>query len=72
VPALTAICRRLKPFGCRLAAVRRSAWGGPAGTAAEALLDEMGAWADLPRLAADADVLVLACVQARDAAASGD
>jgi hypothetical protein len=72
VPALIAICRRLKPFGCRLAVVRRSAWGGPADAVAEALLDEMGAWADLPGLAAAADVLVLACVQVRDAAASGD
>jgi len=72
VPAPTAVRRRLKPFGCRLAAVRRSAWGGPADAAVEALLDETGAWADLPRLAAAADVLVLACVQVRDSAASAN
>lgn len=54
---------RLKPFGCRLAAVRRSAWGSPASAAAEALLDERGEWPELPRLAATADIIVLACVQ---------
>ena len=54
---------RLKPYGCRLVAVRRSVWGDPASAAAEALLDERGAWAEMPRLAAMADVIVLACVQ---------
>ena len=56
---------RLKPFGCQIAAVRRSAWGTAADAEREALLDEAGAWGDLPRLAAAADIVVLACVQVR-------
>lgn len=43
--------------------MRRSAWGSPASAKAEGLLDERGAWSELPRLAAMADIIVLACVQ---------
>ena len=52
---------RLKPFGAELRAVRRSPWRGE--HPAEALLDERGGWDRLHALAADADVLMLACSQ---------
>lgn len=51
---------RLKPFGVRVTAVRRSAWQGE--HPAEALLDHQGGWEDLPSLAVNADIVVLACV----------
>ena len=41
--------------------MRRSAWTGE--HPAEALLDERGGWGDLHAMAANADVLVLACSQ---------
>jgi phosphoglycerate dehydrogenase-like enzyme len=56
--------RRLQPFGVRLMAVRRSAWSAHAPDQdAQAALAAKGAWADMPRLAADADIIVLACSQ---------
>ena len=60
---------RLRPFGVRLMAVRRSAWGQAPDQAAEALLDGKGAWGDLPRFAAEADVIIVACSQ--DASSRG-
>ena len=52
---------RLKAFGVRLLAVRRSPWKGEHG--AEELLDDRGSWQDLPSLASSADLVILTCVQ---------
>ena len=60
---------RLRPFGVRATAVRRSAWGQAPDQASEALLDGKGAWGDLPRFAAEADIIVVACSQ--DASSQG-
>lgn len=43
--------------------VRRSAWGRKADTAAQQLLHERAAWADMHRVAAQADIIVVACSQ---------
>ncbi|BDA43435.1 Glyoxylate reductase [Coccomyxa sp. Obi] len=54
---------RLRPFGARVMAVRRSAWGQAADASAEALLDRKGAWSDMASFAADADIIIVACSQ---------
>ncbi|KAK9798534.1 hypothetical protein WJX73_010930 [Symbiochloris irregularis] len=52
---------RLKPFGVKLLAVRRSPWQGE--HEAEALLDERGSWEDLPSFAARSQLMILTCSQ---------
>ncbi|EIE22438.1 hypothetical protein COCSUDRAFT_37061 [Coccomyxa subellipsoidea C-169] len=54
---------RLRPFGARVTAVRRSSWGQAADASAEALLDDKGGWGDMRRFAAGADVIIVACSQ---------
>lgn len=54
---------RLRPFGTKVVAIRRSAWGQAADASAEALLDRKGAWSDMASLAADADIIIVACSQ---------
>ncbi|KAK9830334.1 hypothetical protein WJX72_011101 [[Myrmecia] bisecta] len=52
---------RLKPFGCKLTAVRRSPWAGQ--SPHEADLEAKGTWLDLYPMAAAADLIVLTCAQ---------
>ena len=54
---------RLKPFGVRLAAVRRSAWDQAGEAGAEALLDAKGSWSNMGSLTAEADIVIVACSQ---------
>ncbi|KAL6780964.1 hypothetical protein ACKKBG_A09205 [Auxenochlorella protothecoides x Auxenochlorella symbiontica] len=52
---------RLQPFGCRVLCLRRSAWPEPR-TGAAADLEDVGTFPDdIPRLAAQADVVILTC-----------
>ncbi len=57
------VCFRLRPFGTKVLALRRSAWGQAADASAEALLDRKGAWSDMASFAADADIIIVACSQ---------
>lgn len=45
--------------------MRRSSWGQPADASAEALLYDKGAWSDMHRFAAAADIIIVACSQDR-------